>query len=67
MSEKLLTVIERETGQIVTEETPLDDLGVDSLEFMDLVLMLANETGKDVPDAKLGEMQTVGDLLREFA
>lgn len=54
-------VIERETGQKVTEGTPLEELNVDSLEFLDLLLTLGILIdGSD-------KFQTVGDLVRELA
>lgn len=66
-SEQVCAVIERETGQAVTEETPMDSLGVDSLEFIDLLLTLEDESGKNVPFEKAAELKTVGNLAREFA
>lgn len=57
-------VIERETGQVVNENTLLEDLNVDSLEFVDLLLAISNETGKSVPDSKVSELNTVGDIAR---
>lgn len=58
-------VIERETGKPVTEETLLEDLPMDSLEFIDVLLAISNETGKSVPDAKVSSLTTVGDIARE--
>lgn len=66
MREILLTLIEVEVGHPVTEETTLDDLGTDSLEFINLTLMLSNEAGKSIPDDRLPELKTVGDLVREY-
>jgi len=57
-------VIERETGQVVNENTLLEDLNIDSLEFVDLLLAISNETGKSVPDSKVSELNTVGDIAR---
>lgn len=55
----ICAVIERETGQSVTEETPLENLNVDSLEYLDLLLVL------EVPSD--GVYQTVGDLAKAAA
>ena len=52
-------VIERETGQKVNEDTPLDELQVDSLEYLELLVTL------DVPSD--GAYQTVGDLAKAAA
>lgn len=60
-------IIERETGKPVTEDTLLDALDVDSLEFMNLLLVLGDEFGKDVPFEKASELRTVADLAQELA
>jgi hypothetical protein len=52
-------VIEQETGQKVIGETPLDELNVDSLEFLDLLIVLG------VPND--GVFYTVGDLMKAVA
>lgn len=54
-------VIERETGQKVTESTPLEELNVDSLEFLDLLILLG------VSSDNSESYQTVGDLIRAAA
>ena len=56
-----IVIVERETGIKVTPDTPLDALGLDSLEFLDLLLTL------DVPVEKSMDLHTVGDLIREIA
>jgi acyl carrier protein len=60
-------IIEVETGQAVTDDTSLDSLDVDSLEFLQLLLQLGEATGKYVPDAKIAAIRTVGDLVRELS
>ncbi|GAA2689237.1 MULTISPECIES: acyl carrier protein [Actinosynnema] len=40
-----------------------DDLGIDSLSFVDLLFKLEREHGVDVPDEALPGIETVGDLL----
>lgn len=64
--ETVCAVIERETGEKVDSNTSLDSLPVDSLEFMELLITIGNEIGKEVPDGKIGQMQTVGDIVREL-
>jgi acyl carrier protein len=54
----IVDVIERETGQAVDESTPLEDLNVDSLEFLELLITLG------VPNDQAGSFQTVGDLIK---
>lgn len=62
----ICAVIERETGKKVDEFTALEALPVDSLEFLDLMLAISTETGKSIPDAKMGSLTTVGDIAREL-
>lgn len=52
-------IIERETGQVVTLDTPIEDLQVDSLEYIDLMLTLGLDSN--------GHYETVGDLQRKVA
>lgn len=54
--EQVIQVVEDQTGQKVTAGTELKDLGLDSLEFLDLLV------GCGIPDAKAQEINTVYEL-----
>jgi acyl carrier protein len=54
----ILEIIESETGQAVQEDTPIESLALDSLEFLDLLLAVG------IQDSALGSIQTVGDIVR---
>ncbi len=56
-----LEVIERETGQTVTEDTLLEDLAIDSLEFLELLVAL------DIPNDNSSTFKTIGDLVKAAA
>jgi acyl carrier protein len=58
-------VIQRVTGQQVDSATAIETLNVDSLEFLDLLLLIENETGKRIPDGRMALLTTVGDISRE--
>jgi acyl carrier protein len=60
-------VIEKETGQKVTPETMVKELGLDSLEFLDLLLTLQGEADKTIPDEKVAYLETVSDLIESLA
>ena len=60
----ILEVIEQETGWPVDESTPLESLGVDSLEFLDLLLTIEKRTGIFIPQTGIGELHTIGDIVR---
>ena len=63
MREKLLDLIQDETGiTCVGEATPLEDLGMDSLEFRDLLELIRKKIGA-VDTGKATEANTVGELM----
>jgi len=63
----ICAIIERETGQAVTAETQLDSVAKDSLEFLQLMLTVGEETGRAIPDSAMLNFQTVGDLEKFLA
>jgi acyl carrier protein len=66
--EKVLFVVSRETGAgELTAETPIDSLGLDSLEFVSLLLEIEKELGKNPDDDKVPGVETLGDLIKAFA
>ena len=49
----------------VTMETSIaDDLGADSLDVVDLVMSLEDEYGVEIPDDKVENIKTVGNLVQ---
>ncbi|WNV85400.1 acyl carrier protein [Umezawaea sp. Da 62-37] len=48
----------------ITSETPLEDLGFDSLVLVELAMKLRKEFGVVASDEELDEVETVGELLR---
>jgi acyl carrier protein len=60
------SIIAEELGieaSMVTEETQLDSLPMDSLEFVEIILRIRNEIG-DISESAIGDCITVGDLVR---
>ena len=70
MREKLLAMIAEELGlqeedgspKLLPTETSFDELGLDSLEFVDLMQKVGREIG-DVPEEKWVEIETIADLI----
>ena len=54
--EQVIHTVEDQTGQKVTAETPISDLGLDSLEFLDLLVQVG------IPDAMAPRLHTVKDM-----
>lgn len=59
----ILAVIAEETGKPVTEATPVNELGLDSLEFLNLLVVIENAFGVRVDDSALPENATMGDIV----
>lgn len=60
--EKVKQIIAEELGcENVSGETTLEDLGVDSLEFVSLMQAIGRELG-EIPEEKWAQIETVGDI-----
>lgn len=55
--EDVIQIVESETGQKVSPDTELSTLGLDSLEFLDLLIRVGN-----IEDEKVPDINTVRDL-----
>lgn len=68
MRDTVLNAIAKAAGvekSTLTDSTDLvKDLGLDSLSVVELTLELQDETGIEIPDAKLEGLKTIGDLLK---
>lgn len=61
--ERLLSLIDRETGKAATLESTFDDLGLDSLDLVSLLQAVDEEFGGNVLD-KITDIHAVGDILK---
>ena len=48
---------------VLTEATKLNDLGVDSIEFMEFIINLEDEFSQEISDNTIDHMDKVSDLL----
>jgi long-chain acyl-CoA synthetase len=63
-----MLMVGRFTGRRVTPDSHLQlDLGVDSIEWLDLSFELSEKTGIALPESAMAEVQTVRDLLVQVA
>ncbi|MCD8205036.1 MAG: acyl carrier protein [Clostridia bacterium] len=53
--------------KITLESAIVEDLGADSLDVVELLMALEEETGKTIPEDKITEIKTVGDLVDVIA
>ena len=63
---KCKLVIQDQMGNkdiVLTEDTKLDDLGVDSIELMEFIINLEDEFALEISDDTIDHMDKVADLL----
>ena len=64
--QKMQLVIQEQMGKeeiVLTEDTKLDDLGVDSIELMEFIINLEDEFALEISDNTIDHMDKVSDLL----
>ncbi len=49
---------------ITLESRIIEDLGADSLDVVELMMSLEDNLGKTIPDDKMAELKTVGDVVK---
>jgi len=55
---------EIDRAMIVPDANLYDDLGIDSIDAVDLIVRLRELTGKKVPPEEFKAVRTVGDVVR---
>ena len=67
IGEQVKNIIVEQLGVSVDEVVPeasfVDDLGADSLDLVELVMVLEEEFGKEIPDEDAEKIQTVQDAI----
>ena len=64
--QKMQLVIQEQMGKediVLTEDTKLDDLGMDSIELMEFIINLEDEFALEISDDTIDHMVKVADLL----
>ena len=64
--QKMQLVIQEQMDKediVLTEDTKLDDLGVDSIELMEFIINLEDEFSLEISDNTIDHMDKVSDLL----
>lgn len=51
------------TEKIKPESDIVKDLGADSLDVVELLMTLEDNTGKTIPEEKVTDIKTVGDVV----
>lgn len=68
MLEKVRNILEEYIDvpkeQITMETNLLNDLGLSSLDVVNIIVAFEDEFGIEIPDRKLSEIMTVGDVVK---
>ena len=51
-------------SKITEDSSFVDDLGADSLDIVDLIMVFEEEFNIEIPDEDAGKMKTVGDVIK---
>ena len=67
VEEKMQNIIVEQLGvspdAVVPEASFIDDLGADSLDLVELLMVLEEEFGQEIPDEDAEKIQTVQDAI----
>ena len=67
VEDKIKNIIVDQLGvsadEVVPEASFVDDLGADSLDLVELIMVLEEEFGKEIPDEDAEKIQTVKDAM----
>ena len=67
MLEQVKTILAKQlkidANTITAESRIKNDLGADSLDILQLLMTIEEEYGTTIPDEKLAEFETVGDVV----
>lgn len=68
MFEEIATILAEQLGvpqsKITMESDIVKDLGADSLDVVELLMDLEDKTGKTIPEDKVTDLKTVGDVVK---
>ncbi len=67
MFEEIKKILAEQLGisesKITMESEIVNDLGADSLDVVELLMTLEDNTGKTIPEDKVTDLKTVGDVV----
>ena len=53
-----------DVSKITEDSEIIKDLGADSLDVVELLMALEDNTGKTIPEDKVANLKTVGDVVK---
>ena len=68
MLEKIIEIVSEQltvpAGELKADTAFFDDLGADSLDIVEIMMRIEEESGVTVPDEDLIEMKKIGDIVK---
>lgn len=68
MFEEVAKILAEQLGipqtKITEDSEIIKDLGADSLDVVELLMTLEDNTGKTIPEEKVADLKTVGDVVK---
>lgn len=68
MQEKIIKMIasklNKKVEEVKLEARLIEDLGADSLDIVELLMMLEDEYGITIPDQEAMQLSTIGDIVK---
>jgi acyl carrier protein len=61
---KLINKAKKRNDTVIRPESTFKDLGIDSLEAVNIIIALEDELGIDIEDSELKNMQNMGAFVR---
>ena len=65
---KIVSILNEQLGinpdEITMQTNIMDDPSIDSLDLVDLLMTLEEEYGVEIPDDKIEDIKTIGDLTQ---
>ena len=53
-----------DVSKITEDSEIIKDLGADSLDVVEMLMTLEDNTGKTIPEEKVADLKTVGDVVK---
>ncbi len=64
--ESLMTQLDLDRSAITMESRFIEDFSMDSLDMVEMLINLEKETGIKVPVEEVGDIHTVGELVKHL-
>ena len=64
VQKNLAEQLELDADEITLDSSLVEDLGIDSLDFVDIVMSLEDEFDTESPEEDMTDIKTVGDIVK---